>query len=300
MKRSGGMKPRLEGHGQRALAHRLLEVDEQLVVVEAGVVAGTEIKHGHPLVALGLGLQDGAIELAQDRGGVGGFRPHHAHAHAHAHIEAGVAQAEGRPELGHQPGGELVGVGLEQLLIAAADAGEVHQHGEFIVAVAGQAVAQAQGLAQALGHGHQHLVAGGVAVGVVEAAELVDVHEQHRKRLAGAACPGGLPLDLLQEVAPVGQFGELIDLAEGVGGRLQQVLLALLLQEQQHEDQQQGQGQQLQARGLDPQDGQRGTHRHTQQQQVAVALAGQRAGHRSVVFPPNYWCFGGGNPEPGC
>jgi len=70
---------------------------------------------------------------------------------------------------------------------------------------------------QALGHGDQHPVAGGVAVGVVEAAELVDIHEQHRKRPPGAPRPLGGPVDLLEEVGAVGQAGERIALAEGLG-----------------------------------------------------------------------------------
>src|SRR5215207_3024870 len=68
-------------------------------------------------------------------------------------------------------------------------------------------------LAEAGRHHPQDLVAGGVAAGVVDLPEPVDVAQQDRERVAGR----GQPLELLLEVAPVAQAGEGV----GAAGQLQ-------------------------------------------------------------------------------
>ena len=54
------------------------------------------------------------------------------------------------------------------------------QHNELVTGDASQGVTWAQNLAQALGHGHQHLIADPVAERVVDALEPVEVDEEHR------------------------------------------------------------------------------------------------------------------------
>ena len=63
----------------------------------------------------------------------------------------------------------------------------VEQQHEFLAAEAGHQVARAQGPAHRLGHGHQGVVTGGMAVGVVELLEVVHVQQDQHHADAVAA-----------------------------------------------------------------------------------------------------------------
>jgi hypothetical protein len=93
----------------------------------------------------------------------------------------------------------------------AAGAGEHDQ--ELLAAPAAGHVPGPGGGAQPPGRHAQDLVAGGVAAGVVDLLEPVDVAHQHRQPVP----LGGQPLELLLQVAPVAQSGEGV----GPAGQLQ-------------------------------------------------------------------------------
>ena len=63
---------------------------------------------------------------------------------------------------------------------------------------------------QRRGHGLEHQVAAGMAVGVVDALEVVDVQHQQQRRLAGAGHAVDLARQRQLEAAAVGQAGERI------------------------------------------------------------------------------------------
>ena len=101
----------------------------------------------------------------------------------------------------------------------AGDAGQ-HEH-ELLASEAADGVALADDRAQLGGRGGEHLVALGVAVGVVDALEVVEVHDDDAERAARGG--GGLDLapQALLRAAMVEQPGE------AVGGGLVAQVLAL-------------------------------------------------------------------------
>ena len=90
----------------------------------------------------------------------------------------------------------------DRILLAA---GAVEQQRELVAAEARRGVALAEAGAQAVGHGAQQLVAGVVAVAVVDRLELVDVEQQHAD-----ARPAALErvLEAVVEERAVGELGE--------------------------------------------------------------------------------------------
>ena len=83
----------------------------------------------------------------------------------------------------------------------------------------------------------EHQVAGRVAVGVVDALEVVDVDHQHQRRLAGAGDAVDLAGQRQLELAPVGQAGQRVaarQLAQAVDHRLQPGALPALAPVGQH------------------------------------------------------------------
>ena len=74
---------------------------------------------------------------------------------------------------------------------------------------------------EALGHGHEQLVAHGVAQAVVDQLEVVEVEEQHGQRGQRARRPGQGVLEAVPEQGPVGQAAQRV--VEGL-------VLELLLQ----------------------------------------------------------------------
>ena len=70
---------------------------------------------------------------------------------------------------------------------------------------------------RALAVATKHLVADGVAVGVVEELELVDVHHEQREIRPGALRPHDLLLEALGDRAAVGKAGEGVVVGEEAG-----------------------------------------------------------------------------------
>jgi hypothetical protein len=133
----------------------------------------------------------------------------------------------------------LLGPGATQALgdLAGARQGHAHEHhGKLLASDPAHDITGAQVFAQQGREAAQHLVAGGVAVDIVDLLEVVQVEHQH---MAGAGRPVPLqhPSCLLEEALPVEQTGEAI----GRGQATQQALLCRMQQHQQgkaaqHED----------------------------------------------------------------
>ena len=81
------------------------------------------------------------------------------------------------------------------------------EHDELLATEAGRHVVVADRPDDGAGHGLEHLVACGMAIGVVEDLEAVDVDHQHADRVLGTTAPGQQAAELV-EVAPVGQPGQ--------------------------------------------------------------------------------------------
>ncbi|MEY9807654.1 hypothetical protein ABIF30_007261 [Bradyrhizobium elkanii] len=96
-------------------------------------------------------------------------------------------------------------------------------HGEFLAAIAGGDVLALDVLLQRLRHQPQHLIAGEMAVGVVERLEVVDVEHQERQRLAAGERGLHRHVDRAVEIFPVAEAGERIGQALGAD-RLEAVL----------------------------------------------------------------------------
>ena len=86
--------------------------------------------------------------------------------------------------------------------------------GEFVTCQPHRQTAQVpEGMTQSVCDRAQHRIAAGVAVGIVDALEVIEIHEDHRGRLR----LGQNLLELLVEMAPVGQAGKLVVIGEVVG-----------------------------------------------------------------------------------
>ena len=85
-----------------------------------------------------------------------------------------------------------------------------HQDEELIPSPASVDILGAQNVAQALGYGAEHLIAGGVTEGVVDLLEVVKVDHQDGHRLAAAACSRGSPSQVFSQGAAVEQPGQRI------------------------------------------------------------------------------------------
>ena len=113
------------------------------------------------------------------------------HAHALAgHLDAAL-------EVAQQPLGDR-----ERVRLAP---GAVEQQRELVAAEARGGVALAQAAAQPVGHRAEQLVAGVVAVAVVDRLELVDVEQQHADARAAAV---KRMLEPVVEERAVGELGE--------------------------------------------------------------------------------------------
>ena len=82
------------------------------------------------------------------------------------------------------------------------------QDGELVPSHPGHGVLLPDGVDQTLAHLADEVVAGGVAHGVVDRLEVVEVHEEHAHRLTHAAGPDQLLLHPVLEEPPIGQAGE--------------------------------------------------------------------------------------------
>ena len=105
---------------------------------------------------------------------------------------------------------------------SAAVVDVLDEHGELVAAEPRGGVGAAQRVAQPLGDADEQLVAGGVAEGVVDRLEVVEVDEQHRHGLAGAAAAQQRVVDAVAEQRAVGEVGERV-----VEGLVRELLLQL-------------------------------------------------------------------------
>ncbi len=116
------------------------------------------------------------------------------------HLQGGVAAVQRRGQRSDQLARDMAGIGR---------VGEVAQHHHELVAVeAAEQVGVAQVLVQPRRGGLEQHVAGGVAEGVVDRLETVQVDEQHRQDLAVAARFGQGVLGLFAQQDAVGQPGQ--------------------------------------------------------------------------------------------
>ncbi len=108
---------------------------------------------------------------------------------------------------------------------AAGDVGVGQDQGELVAADARQDVAVAQDVAQRVADARQELVAGGVAEGVVDQLEAVQVEQHQRAGAAMAARAADLALELFLEAPAAEEARQRV----AVGEVLQLVLEALAL-----------------------------------------------------------------------
>ena len=154
----------------------------------------------HGVAPLVLGGVHGQVGVAQqDLDGVAIARVQR-HAHAGRHAGVHIANAH----RGRYGGRDAV-VQRRQVF---ADVGRHHQHQELIAPPARHHVGAALGVAQALGHGHQQLVARRVPQGVVHVLEVVQIDEEQRHLLPLCLGLGHRPGKALHEVRAIGQAGE--------------------------------------------------------------------------------------------
>ena len=102
-----------------------------------------------------------------------------------------------------------------QQVVTGGEAGQ--QHDELLAAPARQRVVAAQRVGDAPRDVHEHLVADGVAVQVVQHLEVVDVDGEQPGAGALPAGAGQLRLERLGEVAAVERAGERVDPGQAVG-----------------------------------------------------------------------------------
>ena len=94
---------------------------------------------------------------------------------------------------------------------SSCDCDVLLEHHEFVAAEAGHEILRPQHFAQPAGDRAQRLVAAGMAERVVDLLELVEVDEQQRRQLRRAPCwLREQTADLVAEIDPVGQRGELV------------------------------------------------------------------------------------------
>ncbi len=100
---------------------------------------------------------------------------------------------------------------------ARSSGASLGEHDELLAAPAGQDVVAPDATAQPLGDLDQRRVAAGVAVGVVDPLEAVDVEQQHPGRAAVVRRRGQHRVQLLCEVAPVRDAGQLVGARAALG-----------------------------------------------------------------------------------
>ncbi len=106
-------------------------------------------------------------------------------------------------------------------------AGRAGDDDELVAAQPGHEVGVAHHAGQPFGGGADQLVAGGVAVGVVDLLEAVQVHEQHGEGLAVALRAGHRPVERLFERHAVGQAGQAVVVGQFVQTPVGSLQLAL-------------------------------------------------------------------------
>ena len=187
-----GQQQLLAGEG---VAQQVLDLH-----VRAQFLAQAGVEHLQSPAAGALGLVHRQVGLAQHRLGVAVGVPRDGHADACQHRDFGGAQRERLLEGVEDPSGESHRLGL-----ALDFLGQDH---ELVAAQAGDRVAVAHQLGQALGDGNQQPVAGVVAEVVVDGLELVQVDEQHRQDAFRAVQPRHRLMGAVHQQHPVRQPGE--------------------------------------------------------------------------------------------
>lgn len=169
----------------------------------------------HPALAGRLGCVHGGIGIAQQGFHIQPFFGGQTQADAGRYADIVAGDALLPTHRLHQLLSHLAG------LLAIA---HVQQGDEFIAAPACQHLVGAQHLAQLPHQGAEQLVTGGMAQGVVDLLEAIDIDEQHRE-VAGLLQVLQARLEILVEGGPVGQLGQGI----AQGHALQGLLGALAL-----------------------------------------------------------------------
>lgn len=167
----------------------------------ADLLAHIPLKNLEPAAALGAGDVHGDGRVLQEFLGqivVGG-------AEHHAHRRRGVDHASGDVE-GFLDGFEDVS-GCGHGFAGRGDLFE--QDDEFVAAHSGGGVQAAQQVAQPVGHGFEELVAGGVAQGIVDHLEAVEIEIEHG---VDVTRPPARPFeglaDAVETQRPIGQIGQ--------------------------------------------------------------------------------------------
>ncbi|MCY1441519.1 hypothetical protein D9M71_578370 [compost metagenome] len=155
------------------------------VVFNEQLIAGFGVqcfgKDLHLVFAIGLGLVQGKASVLHQSLWVATMQGRARQAYGAGDVDQLIIDEHGFVE------------GLEYLarnFLAAFKVGVIEQYREFVTGKARQATAWAQAVAQAPGQADQQLVAGLVAEAVVDALEVVDVHQQQadgRIAVAGEA-----------------------------------------------------------------------------------------------------------------
>ena len=179
--------PAVHGVGERG---RPAEVDAPARPRGAHALGLVEARVGAPVQLLGAQPVDGEGAVA-DR-------------HAHAAVERSRSRSQHLLRVARRRPGQH-----ERELVAAEAADRVHRP---------------QRLAQQLDQPHEHGVAGGVALAVVDRLEVVEVEHGERERPARARRLGQLRLQALVEPAAVERAGERVDARE------QRELVAVVLE----------------------------------------------------------------------
>ena len=193
----GEVHHRLVVQGQLVLPDRFAHFRDHDALQPARVQQG-RLEHLDAAVRLGLGRVHGRIGLHdQVIHGLAGFRDPQADAGAAG--DSQVADVEALVERLEDPVRHP----------ARADQIGLRQHdGEFVAAKARHGVRLADGVLQAARDHPQHVVAGAVSQGVVDALERIEVENQQRRR---HLAPRGLGQRVAQdrvECRPVGQLGQ--------------------------------------------------------------------------------------------
>ena len=122
--------------------------------------------------------------------------------------------------------------------------GKARDHQEFLATPADDVVRRAKQPAQNIRHLHEHGVSGGVAVGVVDLLEMIDVEQDEeqigasRSALAARMEPddgGGVRVDGLLDEAPIAQSGQRIGKAGILDARIRVAQLRRALFDQRFE-----------------------------------------------------------------
>ena len=183
--------------------HRLGKAERVGLRVGVGVGAGIGGGEAHAVAPAALGRVERAVGGDEQRFDVARPRVGDRGADGHGDGDVLVARPHG---LGGDVGAHVLGDVEQRGLVEHAR----QQEQELLAAHAHDVVLLAHALAQPLGQAHQHRVARGVAVEVVDLLEVVDVDREH------ADGPVAEPVEARGQRAAVRRAGEVVDLGEAL------------------------------------------------------------------------------------